>query len=157
MDVLFLDANVLFSAAYRDGAEIAGLWDLDDVEVITSHYAAEEARRNLSEPSQRRRLDDLLRRTRMVSGGLARGIPDDLAKKDRPILAAAVSAGATHLITGDVTHFGELFGRDFSGVRILPPARYLRERERSGERSSLRAESSAPAPRGNDSAVENDD
>lgn len=52
MDVLFLDANVLFSAAYRDDAQIARLWDLDDVELITSHYAADEARRNLTRPHQ---------------------------------------------------------------------------------------------------------
>lgn len=129
MDVLFLDANVLFSAAYRDDAEIARLWELDGVELITSAYAADEARRNLAEPHQKERLEGLLGRTRMDSGGVAYGIPDDLdlPKKDRPILAAAVSAGATHLITGDVTHFGAFFGREIAGVRIVPPGRYLRE------------------------------
>lgn len=59
MDILFLDANVLFSAAYREGAGIAGFWDLDDVELITSQYAAEEVRRNLPEAHQKSRLDDL--------------------------------------------------------------------------------------------------
>jgi predicted nucleic acid-binding protein len=152
VDILFLDANVLFSAAYRDKAGIARLWELDDVELITSHYAAEEARRNLPEARQKSRLDDLLRRTRVESGALVHGIPGDLvlAKKDRPILAAAVTAGATHLITGDVTHFGALFGREIVGVRILPPARYFRERGEATEGSSSQAESDVPAWRGDD-------
>jgi predicted nucleic acid-binding protein len=153
VDVLFLDANVLFSAAYRADAGIAWLWDFDDVELVTSDYAADEARRNLAEPHQKNRLDDLLRRTRVESGGVAYGIPDDLvlAEKDRPILAAAISAGATHLVTGDVNHFGALFGRDIAGVRILPPGRYFRERGEATKRCSLQAESDAPAPPGDDS------
>lgn len=145
MDILFVDANVLFSAAYRDAAGIARLWDLDDVELVTSHYAADEARRNLPEPHQQVRLENLLRRTRIEAGVIALGIPDDIAlpKKDRPILAAAVSVRATHLITGDVTHFGALFGRDVAGVRIVPAARYLRERRIRQEGSA----SHTPGPR----------
>lgn len=44
----FLDANVLFSAAYRDGSRLRRQWDLDGVELLTSGYALEEARRSLS-------------------------------------------------------------------------------------------------------------
>jgi hypothetical protein len=36
VDRLFLDANVLFSAAYRARAGVAGLWNLDDVVLTTS-------------------------------------------------------------------------------------------------------------------------
>ncbi len=35
MDRLFLDANVLFSAAYRDDSGLQRLWDLSDVELVT--------------------------------------------------------------------------------------------------------------------------
>ena len=47
------------------------------------------------------------------------------AKKDRPILLAAIQAQATHLLTGDKRHFGSLYGQSISGVLILRPADYL--------------------------------
>ena len=130
MDVVFLNANVLFSAAYRPKAGLRRLWDLETAELISSSYAVEEARRNLSEPAQLKRLEGLLRSMRIVpehpdAGDLQRtGLPD----KDLPILAAAVGARATHLLTGDVTHFGPLLGRSITGVRVLTPAGYLRGR-----------------------------
>jgi hypothetical protein len=43
MDRVFLDANVLFSAAYREGAGLLKLWKLGRAELITSEYAADEA------------------------------------------------------------------------------------------------------------------
>lgn len=49
---------------------------------------------------------------------------------DRPILLAAIAARATHLLTGDVKHFGRLFGRRVEGVVILTPGDYLRGRAR---------------------------
>ena len=58
-DRLFLDANVLFSAAYRPAAGIARLWAFKKVELTTSAYAAEEARVNLAEQDQRQRLAKL--------------------------------------------------------------------------------------------------
>lgn len=131
MDVVFLDANVLFSAAYRSKSGLKRLWELDGLEIITSGYAVEEARRNLSEPSQRERLDQLLRGTRLVSessaseyeGGDITESP--LPAKDLPILAAAIGARATHLLTGDVQHFGSLFGRTIGGMTILTPSQYI--------------------------------
>ena len=59
MDKLFLDANILFSAAYRANAGLLRLWTLD-VQLLSSSYALEEARRNLSEGDQQRRLEQLL-------------------------------------------------------------------------------------------------
>jgi hypothetical protein len=113
VDVAFLDANVLFSAAYRHE--------------ITSDYAAEEARRNL-EPEAASRLEELLASVRTVPGVTYSVVPEskELPEKDRPILLAAVAAGATHLLTGDVTHFGPFFGRTVSGVKVVTPAAYLR-------------------------------
>ena len=132
MDVVFLDANVLFSAAYRPKAGLRRLWDLETAELISSSHAVEEARRNLSEPAQRKRLEQLLRPMRIVAEPPEAGRERlDLRKtrlpdKDLPILAAAVGARATHLLTGDITHFGRLLGRRIAGVRVLTPAGYLR-------------------------------
>lgn len=40
------------TAAYRPSAGIARLWELEEVELVTSSYAAEEARVNLAEEDQ---------------------------------------------------------------------------------------------------------
>ena len=131
MDRLFLDANVLFSAAYREGAGLLRLWELRGVRVITSRYAAEEARRNLPEQDQRSRLETILQVTDLIDEVDPRTINADerLPEKDQPILRAAVHARATHLVTGDVTHFGQFFGETLQGVRIVPPGDYLRSRD----------------------------
>src|SRR5207248_2605580 len=56
MGRLFLDANVLFSAAYRSDAGLLELWKLRDVVLCSSRYALEEARVNFSNEGQRARL-----------------------------------------------------------------------------------------------------
>ncbi len=126
---MFLDANVLFSAAYRSDAGLRRLWRLSDVRLVTSGYAAAEARANLAVVEQRDRLDALLESVDSVPEGVHRPLPErvDLPAKDRPILQAAIAASATHLLTGDVTHFGAFFGRSIEGVLILRPADYLRD------------------------------
>ncbi len=128
MDRLFLDANVLFSAAYRERAGLLSLWEVHDAQIITSRYAAAEARRNLSTPEQQTRLDAILDRTDLIDESDPRTIDDEkrLPEKDRPILRAAVLGKATHLITGDFSHFGRFFGERLQGVIIVPPADYLR-------------------------------
>ena len=130
MDRVFLDANVLFSAAYREGAGLARLWELDGVQLISSGYAAEEARRNLKDGGQQDRLAKLLSAIELVPEADPRSTAEDvpLPEKDRPILYAAARARATHLLTGDVTHCGRFFGRRADGVLILPPSAYLRSR-----------------------------
>jgi predicted nucleic acid-binding protein len=45
-----------------------------------------------------------------------------LPAKDAPILAAAVQAGATLLVTGDQNDFGHLYGQTLRGTQVLPPA-----------------------------------
>jgi hypothetical protein len=54
VDRVFLDANVLFSAAYKDAAPLAALWQIPGCRLLTSAYAVEEARRNLASPELRR-------------------------------------------------------------------------------------------------------
>jgi predicted nucleic acid-binding protein len=127
MDRLFLDANVLFSAAYRPAAGLLRLWRLPNVVLCSSRYALEEARANLSAESQRNRLAQLaaeLQFFESTGNQLPAGV--SLPEKDAPILLAAIAARATHLITGDLRHFGPYFGRKIAGVTILPPADYLR-------------------------------
>ena len=127
MDRLFLDANVLFSAAYRRNAGLLQFWKLKNVILCSSHFALEEARFNLSETAQRARLVRLARTIQLFGaapGQLPGGV--SLPEKDRPILLAAIDAHATHLITGDVRHFGAYFGKSIQGILILPPSFYLR-------------------------------
>ena len=131
MDRLFLDANVLFSAAYREGAGVTRLWRLPDTVLVTSEYAVEEARRNLSEAEQSQRLDQLLGDVERAPATTLdpsawQGV--ELRAKDWPILGGAIVAGATHLITGDVRDFGKYFGQKVFGITVLPPADYLRTR-----------------------------
>ena len=45
---VFLDANVLYSAAYLEGSKLGDLWNLSATEIVTSFYGVEEARRNLA-------------------------------------------------------------------------------------------------------------
>jgi len=133
VDRVFLDANVLFSAAYAPDSRLRSLWSLAGVELVTSEFALEEARRNLvlHQSVGVAVLDELLAGMTITSALAAEGcLPPDLAlaEKDRPILAAAVALGCTHLLTGDTRHFGALYGRRVQGVRILTPAAYLHDR-----------------------------
>ena len=127
MDIVFLDASVLFSAAYRSGAKVAKLWAVREVRLVTSPYAAAEAERNLAESAQRDRLTELLRLVEMAPAAgeqLPEGV--SLPDKDAPILQAAIAAGATHLLPSDLRHFGPYFWQIIEGVTILPPAAYLK-------------------------------
>jgi predicted nucleic acid-binding protein len=126
----FLDANVLFSAAYRETSGLTTLWKLRGMELITSAYAAEEARRNLASADKRTRLEDLLARTRIVAEADAQ-LPSGvrLPDKDHPILKAAIAAEVTHLVTGDVKDFGRYFGKRIAGVLVVTPADFIRAEE----------------------------
>ena len=132
MDLVFLDANVLFSAAYRPDAGLRRLWSLPGVRKITSAHAAEEARRNLSQPKQREELEELLGSVEIIATAASTGHPlfstIELPDKDQPILLAAISAGTTHLLTGDSQHFGPYYGARIEGVLILSPGDYLSSR-----------------------------
>jgi predicted nucleic acid-binding protein len=130
---LFLDANVLFSAAYREGAGLLQLWEVPRTVVMTSGYAAEEARRNLETGAARARLERLLDRTTLVSEAPDIPLPASvrLPDKDKPILQAAIAATASHLVTGDLRDFGVLIGKRVHGITIDTPARVLSTLARS--------------------------
>lgn len=131
MDKVFLDANVLFSAAYRPQNDLLKLWSLPDIKLFTSTYALEEARRNLGTARQAEVLNQLLPSLAVLhepppTMALPEGV--SLPVKDAPILRVAMHAKVTHLLTGDRRHFGTYFGRTVGGVLILAPAMYLRDR-----------------------------
>ncbi len=128
MDRLFLDANVLFSAAYQPNAR---RWKLKNVALCSSRYAIEEARINLRDDEQRARLIRLSGLIHMFEAGsspVPHGV--SLPEKDAPILLAAMVADATHLLTGDIRHFGPYFGKKIAGIAIMLPGDYLRLRAR---------------------------
>lgn len=128
MHRVFLDANVLFSAAYRDAPGLLALWRLRDVELLTSGYAAEEARRNLDTPERAARLERLLGDVRIVAEPRVVPLPAGvrLPEKDQPILGAAIAAEATHLLTGDLRDFGPLMGMRVAGAFVQTPGEFLR-------------------------------
>lgn len=132
MDRLFLDANVLFSASYHSNAGLLRFWKLKGVILCSSRYALEEARINLSEDLQRRRLTKLAGNVQFFDA-TPRQLPSaiSLPEKDWPIFFAAMEAHATHLISGDVRHFGKYFGKTIDGILILAPAQYLKTRQPS--------------------------
>jgi predicted nucleic acid-binding protein len=132
LDRLFLDANILFSAAYREGSGLLQLWNLRDVEKVTSVFALEEARRNLDTEERKARLDGLMLEVKVLPELREQDLPPgiDLAEKDKPILAAALAAGASHLITGDRQHFRRYFGKRVRQTLIMTPRNYLNSRKR---------------------------
>lgn len=131
---LFLDANVIFSAAHREAGRSQDLVALARggwCQLLASAHALEEARRNLVLKSTgfEHRLDQALQHTEVVAEApvavvvwaRAQGLP----LKDAPILAAAVHAHADLLVTGDSRDFGHLFGRTLRGTRVVTPATAL--------------------------------
>ncbi len=129
MDRVFLDANVLFSAAYRIETPLRTLFTMPRAQLITSAYALEEAKRNLSSEQRQAELERLCRSVEVVSVLPPQGALSILAKlpeNDRPILWAAISVRASHLLSGDFKAFGRFYGQTINGVSIMPPAIYLK-------------------------------
>lgn len=125
---IFLDANVLFSAAKSDGAvrDLLALLDRAGHECWVDGYVIEEARRNLvaKYPDRVVALDKLLAEMTAKAVQPRDPVLEDslpLPTKDRPVLAAAILLRCNALVTGDRTHFGALYGRTIRGVAIHSP------------------------------------
>jgi len=104
------------------------LWKVPGARLLTSRYALEEARRNCQDADQRGRLEDLVREVEVLRDPpLDRSLAalEPIPENDRPILQAAITARATHLVTGDRRAFGHLFGRELEGAQVLKPTAYL--------------------------------
>jgi predicted nucleic acid-binding protein len=120
---VFLDANILFSAAQPQSRMAAFLEVIfDKGECLTNPYAVDEARRNLvlKFPGGLKALERLAKRCEMVSR-LAADLAVDLPLKDKPILGGAIAGQATHLLTGDKRDFGKHWGKVVHGVKIVSP------------------------------------
>jgi len=126
---LFLDANVLFSAAHFPGGRALGLFRLAEIgrcTLVGSNHVVEEARRNLTVKSADgldgfSHLLELLETVseappKLVTWAAGHGLP----ACDAPVLAAAVMSEADSLVTGDRTRFGHLFGQEIGGVSVIP-------------------------------------
>lgn len=134
MKRLFLDANVLFSAAHKPESAQGFLIEFARqqlVEAVSSDYAFGEAARSLGlKPAYSQPAWAALRQAVCASS------PPDLktlnwaneiiAAKDAPILACAIGARVDWLVTGDRRDFGSLFGTTQRGVLIMPPTQALR-------------------------------
>lgn len=125
---VFLDANVLFSAAKSDGAVRELVRRVSDAghALCADAYVVAEARRNLElkAPAGVAALDALLLSVNVAPFQRAQ-IPPDIAarlpEKDQPVLAAAIHQRCDALVTGDRTHFGALYGTRIGGVQIHSP------------------------------------
>ena len=73
------------------------------------------------------RLDGIVRRLEVVQHRPDLEYPAGLVDKDRPIFQAALGCGASHLLTGDLKHFGPLMGQpeQTAGVVIQTVAAFL--------------------------------
>jgi predicted nucleic acid-binding protein len=126
---IFLDPNILFSAARADGAvrQLLALIEAARHEQWAETYVVEEARRNLTakSPGGLAALDAMTARITIVGFNAGAALSPDLfslPEKDRPVLGSAIHHQCNILISGDRTHFGPLFGKIIQGVSILSPA-----------------------------------
>lgn len=111
MHRLFLDANILFTAAHNPEGKAAYLFDVRGPgywELLSSAYAIEEARRNIAVkyPQCAARLESLIGRLIEIGQPAPVRTTAVLPEKDQPIYLAVLAAQATHLLTGDHRHFG---------------------------------------------------
>lgn len=125
---VFLEANVLFSAALSAAGTAQALLvsaHAAGARCASSERAFAEAHRNLvaKAPSSLPTLELIA----AVVGRVPEPHPIDVerarsagvADDDAPVLGAALAAGADWFVTGDVRHFGHLFGRSVEGVLVL--------------------------------------
>lgn len=131
---IFLDANVLFSAAKSAGAIRQLLHDLhaDGHGLVADEYVATEARRNVAAKATSDAVDylqALLAQIEVSPVQYAATAPAVLwlPEKDRPVLMAAMALKCDALVTGDRTHCGSGFGKAFDGVTIYSPAQLALE------------------------------
>ena len=134
MKRIFLDANVLFTAAHNPQGKAAfiiqlareGRWHL-----CSSAYAVAEARRNLEIkfPEQVPDFEILLETIQIIKHQESGISLPGLDRKDQPIFQAALASAATGLITGDKKDFGQFMNKpdETSGINIQTPSDFLKQ------------------------------
>jgi uncharacterized protein len=126
---IFLDANILFSAARAAGPmrELLQLLQSSGHALVADAYVVTEAQRNLAAKESGQSLDDLQTLLQVVEVATVQkqgltSVADWLPAKDQPVLLAAIALECAVLVTGDKTHFGSGYGAVFDGVTICSPA-----------------------------------
>jgi len=131
---LFLDANVLFTAAISpEGASraLARLGRQERCVLSSSRFAIDEATRNVvaKRAGDAAVLHEIVATVHVVAEPgpwtLAWAV-EHVPSKDAPMLGAAAAARVDVLVTGDRRHFGRWYGATVGGVRIERPRRALR-------------------------------
>ena len=137
---IFLDANVIFAAAYNDRgtpAHFIRAASAKGLELISSDYAWGEVERNLRKKAgvYFQRLEILKQAIKLVPNpeDFSSDIP--LKAKDIPIYRAALYYDCEYLVTGDHRDFLQLMSQNFRSLtRILSPADCLKELKIKPER-----------------------
>lgn len=131
---LFLDANVLFSAAHKPASAqglliefAARVW----IEIISSPYAVDEARRNLKRKSPHSgaawaKIESTIQLASEPDHESLAWAGKLVVAKDAPILASAARAKVDWLVTGDRADFGALFLTTQRGMLVMPPSEAIR-------------------------------
>lgn len=129
---LFLDANVLFTAAHNPHGKAAFVIELSSNghwEIVSSSFAIEEARRNLEAkfPDALAAFEKLLGAVGVVPDVGEKACPLELPEKDVPIFLSALGARCSHLLTGDRKDFGRFMNvpKRTSGILIQTVADFL--------------------------------
>ena len=142
---LFLDANVLFTAAHNPLGKAALIIELGvqrNWEIMSCSYAIEEARRNISIkfPDYLKRFESLIATVIKVPSRSGRNCPAILPEKDRPILEAAIQCKASHLLTGDIKDFGPVMNKPSltGGVVIQTVSEFLEGLMKSKGKKGIR-------------------
>lgn len=131
---VFLDANVLFTAAHNPDGKAAFIIELaaaGNWKALTCELGVEEARRNLAAkftPALPRlvRLIPLITIVPTIDTGTC---PFPLAEKDRSIFLSARQSKSSHLLTGDLKHFGKFMNQPekTAGIVIQTVADFLND------------------------------
>ena len=129
---LFLDSNVLFTAAHNPEGKASLVIELAAVgnwEVVTSAYCLAEARLNLEkkQPAALGRLSEVLGTVRLVPDVAGERCTLSVPEKDRPVFASAQRCKATHFLTGDQRHFGPYMNipKDTMGIVVQTVGDFL--------------------------------
>jgi uncharacterized protein len=108
---VFIDANILFSAALYPESRIAALVAHSKamgLQCLCSPAVVEEALRNLKKkhPASLQRIPKLLALVEVVHGFSSKPCPIKLPEKDQHVMLAAMAGNADILLTGDIKDFG---------------------------------------------------
>ena len=129
---IFLDANILFSAAKSDGSirQLLRHLKLANHALVAESHVEAEASRNIAAKADAQAvsdLDALLSQIEVSTVQFAHSMPTLKAaalwlhEKDRPVMLAALALVCDVPVTGDSTHFEPGYGKRFECVTVCSP------------------------------------